>query len=315
MNSFLVSLNAVFPFLFYLTFGFGLRKCKIADEALLNRINKVVFAAFFPFTMFNNVRNMEVDLQSCTKLVIVSVLTLAILLVIINIAVPMLVKENAKRGVLIQALYRSNILLYALPLAECLFGEEGLSIASIIVAICIPIYNITAIIVLEYYRGNTPSIVTLVKKVMENPLLQGTMLGMVFALFHITLPSSLDTCVKTISSITTPLALMILGGTTKLTSIQNNKKYIIPTIVFKMIVFPAIALLIGIVTGLTNIELFSFFILFATPVAVASYSMACNMGGDGALAGELVSISTIVSIFTLFIWIWMMTYTQLIYPI
>ncbi|MDO4467935.1 MAG: AEC family transporter [Bacillota bacterium] len=315
MNSFLVSVNAVFPFLFYLFFGYCLRALRIADEDILNRVNKIIFVAFFPFTMFNNVRNMEMDIQACTSLVFISLLTLTVLLVGINLVVPLFVKENAKRGVIIQALYRSNILLYALPLAECLFGKEGLSIASIVVALCVPVYNVVAIVVLEYYRGSRPTLFVLIKKVIQNPLLQGTILGLIFSLFDISLPNSLDPCVKSISSITTPLALMVLGGTTKISSIQKNKKYIIPTLVFKMIIFPAIALCAGLLFGLRNVELFSFFLLFATPVAVASYSMACNMGGEGALAGELVSISTIVSIFTLFLWIWIMTYTQLIYPI
>ena len=50
----------------------------------------------------------------------------------------------------------------------------------------------------------------------------------------------------------------------------------------------------------------------ATPVATASFSMAQNMGGDGDLAGELVVSSTIISIVTLFLWIFLMSSLGLI---
>ncbi len=47
----------------------------------------------------------------------------------------------------------------------------------------------------------------------------------------------------------------------------------------------------------------AFYVVFATPVAAASYPMAQSMGGDADLAGEYVVISTLLSIFTIFGWI------------
>ncbi len=39
------------------------------------------------------------------------------------------------------------------------------------------------------------------------------------------------------------------------------------------------------------------------PVAVSSFTMAANMGGDGELAGQYVFLSTLVSLGTLFAFI------------
>ena len=46
-----------------------------------------------------------------------------------------------------------------------------------------------------------------------------------------------------------------------------------------------------------------FLIMSGAPVAVSSYTMAANMGGDGELAGEYVVLSTVLSIGTLFAFI------------
>ena len=62
-------------------------------------------------------------------------------------------------------------------------------------------------------------------------------------------------------------------------------------------------LAIGYALGLRGLELFLLIAVYGTPVAAASYPMAQNMGGDGELAGQLVVISTVVSVVTLFFWI------------
>ena len=51
---------------------------------------------------------------------------------------------------------------------------------------------------------------------------------------------------------------------------------------------------------------FLILVIFGTPVAVASYPMAVNMGGDGELAGQLVVVSTLLSLATIFLFIFCM---------
>ena len=80
------------------------------------------------------------------------------------VAVPLLVKENSRRGVIVQALYRGNCVLFAVPLAENVFGAEGASLASMVLAFIIPIYNVMAVLILEYFRGGKPSLPQLLKK-------------------------------------------------------------------------------------------------------------------------------------------------------
>lgn len=54
MENFLFALNTVLPFLLYIAFGYGVRMSGLADEDFMKRLNKVIFQAFFPILMFNN---------------------------------------------------------------------------------------------------------------------------------------------------------------------------------------------------------------------------------------------------------------------
>lgn len=153
MRSFIIAVNAVMPFLIYIVFGYGVRLCGLADEDFMNRLNKLIFKAFFPILMFNNLYKVDHGLVLNWKLAVTAVLSVLILQALLIITIPRMVSENAKRGVIIQAIYRSNFVLFGIPLTANLFGDEGAVLASMMVAIVIPVYNATAVIILEMFHG------------------------------------------------------------------------------------------------------------------------------------------------------------------
>lgn len=307
MESFLIAVNAVVPFLMYIAFGYGVRRSGLVDEAFMYRLNRMVFIAFFPILMFNNLYSVEGGIHLNGTLVataIISVLTLEGLLILI---IPRMVKGNPQRGVIIQAIYRSNFVLFGIPLGTTLFGEEGKILATMMVAIVIPMYNVTAVVILELFRGGKLSPAVLVKNVLRNPLIQGAVCGLIFTLLGIKLPAAVELPMKQFAEMTTPLALFILGGTMHFSEIRGNLKYIVPSMSFKLFVLPAVILLIATALGLSSVERFVLFEMYATPVATASYAMAQNMGGDGELAAQFVVLSTVASVFTIFLWIFFLT--------
>lgn len=307
MQSFLIAVNAVMPFLIYITFGYGIRMSKLVDENFMNSLNKLIFRAFFPILMFNNLYKIKPGFTLDTRMVILAVSSVLILQVFLIIVVPRLIKENPVRGVVIQAIYRSNFVLFAIPLTASLFGPEGETLASMMVAIVIPVYNVTAVIILEMFHGGKISFKTLVKNVCTNPLILGALVGFIFFVFEIKIPASINETVTQFANLTTPLALFVLGGTLHFSAIRGNLKYLVPAIFTKLMILPIIITVITVAMGFNNMERFVLFSMYATPVATASYSMAQNMGGDGELAGQFVVMSTVVSVITIFLWVFFFT--------
>jgi hypothetical protein len=309
MESFLIAVNAVMPFLIYISFGYGVVKSGLADEAFMNKLNKVVFRAFFPLLMFNNMYQLKRDFSLNLTLVATAVLSVLFLQALLLLVVPRLVKENPRRGVIIQAIYRSNFVLFGIPLAANLFGDDGSALASMMVAIVIPVYNVTAVIILEMFRGDggKTNPLVLVRNVCTNPLILGAAVGLVFFALRIKLPSSVEGPVSQFAGMTTPLALFVLGGTLHFSAIRGNLKYIVPSMTLKLALLPLLITALATVLGFSNVERFVIFEMYATPVATASYSMAQNMGGDGELAGQFVVLSTAASVVTIFLWVYLFT--------
>lgn len=306
MDNLYISLNAVFPFVFYMVCGFFSVKKGFADVPFMNKLNQLVFKLLFPIMMFKSIYNNGKVMELNIKIIVICVAGVLIVLGISSIIVVILVKENAKRGVIIQALFRTNTVLFAIPLTENLFGAEGAAIASMVVAFLVPIYNIFSVIILEYFRGGKAKISGMIKKIATNPLILGAVVALIFNYFLIKVPQIIMTPVSTFASMTTPLALFVIGGTLKFSSLKKDLKYIVAVIFTKMILVPAISVFVAVFLSLSKVETFEFFILFAAPIAVASFTMAQNMGGDGNLAGELVLTSTVSSVFTLFFWIFIL---------
>lgn len=307
MENFKIALDAMIPFLLYLGFGYCACRKGVFDEEFADKLNKVVFKLFFPCLTFYNIYNARLDAIPSVRLLLTIAISLLSLIVVLCLIVPHFVPVRNRIGVVVQAIFRSNVLLYGLPLTINLFGPESSSMTAMIVTICITIYNVMAVVVLELFNGESrTSVKKLLLGVCRNSLLQGAVLGMLLFAMHIRIPSGAEKVVSTLSSMTSPLALFVLGATLHFPEIQKNWKYITAVLCIKMLLLPAVMLGLGLLLHLEGMELFLLVMVYATPVATSSYPMAQNMGGDGELAGQLVMLSTVFSLFTLFFWIYLM---------
>ena len=132
MESFLVAVNAVVPFLCYITFGYVMKIKGVVKEDFLQQLNKMVFKVFYPFMTFYNIYKADASSLPRPVMLIFCGISILVLEVILVLTVPRLVKENPRRGVIIQAIYRSNFVLFGLPLTVSVFGDVASSVAAMV---------------------------------------------------------------------------------------------------------------------------------------------------------------------------------------
>ena len=225
---------------------------------------------------------------------------------------PRFEKENSRRGVLVQAIYRSNLTLFTIPLAESLYGNASGYLVALLIAFITPVYNIAAILVLEYFRNGTADPKVLLRRIFGDPLLQGIAAGLLLRLLRVPVPAYLEKPIQAIAAMTTPLALFALGGTLHLSSVRKNRNTLIPDFCLRMVLIPLVSYCITLLLPFTAMERFLLLLLFAMPIATSSYPMARSMGGDGELAGELVILTNMGSILTLFLFVFALSWLGLL---
>ena len=303
MSSLVIATNAVIPFMIYILLGAVAIRLGLVKESFLKELNGVVFKVFFPFIMFNNLYDVDFSALNGARYVGFAIGATLLNIILSFILVPFFEKDNRRKGVITQAIFRSNSVLYAIPLAESVFGGEGATMASIVVAFVVPIYNIASVAILEYYRGGKIAFGDLLKNILKNPLIIGAIAGVLFNLLPLHMPQSLVLPIDELCDMATPLSLFVLGGSLHLSDINKNKVALASGTILKLAIVPALLVFAMANLGFRGSELFVVFCMFATPVAAASYPMAQSMDADADLAGEYVVITTVLSIATIFCWI------------
>lgn len=94
---------------------------------------------------------------------------------------------------------------------------------------------------------------------------------------------------------------MILGASFSFGDVGRYFKELAITLGAKLVVFPALFLGIALLLGFRNAPLAVLLTVFGSPIAVSSFTMAQQMGGDDKLAGQLVVFGSILSIGTMFL--------------
>ncbi len=307
MESLYLSFSVVFPIFLMLAFGFFLKRIKYVDNHFLNILNMLVFKAFLPMVLFLSIYNTDKSKAFSPLIILLAVGGITIGFGLAMLIVPLFVKDNARRGVIVQAAFRSNFLLFGLPVTISLFGIENIGITAIIAAFTVPLLNVLSVIALEVFRPNSKiDFKKILMGIVTNPLIIAAAIGAVFLWLDIVIPAPILSTVNDFSEVATPMALMVLGAGFVFKAVKKNILALIITVFVKLVGMSVVFVPIAILLGFRGVELGSLMTLFASPVAVSSFTMAEQMDGDSELAGQLVVMTSVFSIITMFIWIWVL---------
>lgn len=303
MQAFSIAFHAIVPLFLIIAMGFGVKRLGWIGPEDVRRFNKVCFYTFMPVMLFYNIYTS--DFSHAVRLpyalfVVGMALAMILLAFLITLAAE---KTPERRGVMIQAAFRSNFVLLGLPIAAELLPEGNLGVTALMVAIVVPIYNMMSVVVLEYFRGGKPRAGEVLLAVVKNPLILGSVAGLLVRALHITLPEVLVSFAGKMNSAATPLILLLLGASFETREIARYKKELLVCVGLRLVVFPGALLTLSMLMGLRDIEFVTVLAMTAAPTAVNSFNMAQQLGGDSQLAGSAVVVSTAASFFTLFVWI------------
>lgn len=331
--------DAVVPILLLILLGYILHKKNFLNDNFLSIGKKLVFNVCLPVMLFVNIYDTE-GFSAIKWDVVLYVLAILVLFFIISFVIAVsTTKIPERRGVLMQCFYRSNFAIIGLPLAGALGGSEAMSMAAVLSAFSIPVFNIFAVISLTMFLGDTKSgkmdIKSVLMNIGKNPLIIGVLSGLVclglrqlqtelLGSVVLSLSRDLKFLYKTlghIKSITSPFALIVLGGQFEFSAVKGMFKEIAVGTASRLILAPLIG--IGMAVLLTAKTQWFFcgtneypgmIALFGSPVAVSSAVMAGAMDNDEQLATQLVVWTSIGSILTIFLTVCIMMPAGLLAP-
>jgi predicted permease len=296
------------PIFLLILLGHFLSKIKLWDDNFLEKANNVCFKCLLPVLLFYNVASANIFEVFNGKLILYVCLCACLLCGTLFLIVPLFVKDNKRRGVMIQGTFRSNFLLFGVPLGLSIGGVAGSTLAAVVASFYVPVINMLSVISLYVFSdAKDKNLKSALLGIVKNPLIIGGVSGLVFSVIRnsigFTIPVFLDTTLVNIKSIATPFAFMVLGGDLELDSLLRNVKFSAASVLGKIVIIPAIFLCLSALLGFDKLEMAILIAVFSTPNAVSSYAMARSYEADNELAAEIITLGTLLSIFTIFIFI------------
>ena len=298
--------STIIPIFIIIFLGLFAKQKGFITQDFLHQGNRLVYYIAIPAMIFSSISKAALRTQMNFAVIFI---TLASLVVITAIALGItrfLKMTGPSKGSFIQCSFHGNLGYIGLAVAFYYLGDSGFVKAAIISGFVMILQNIIAVIVLQYHSSNNkdrPKMFDTMKKTMANPVILSALSGIVFSLFNVPMPLIIDRALDILTGMALPMALLIIGASLSFEKLKPRFFNVMISSLLKVIVTPAIGLVLFKVLSITPTDYLPGLILLSSPTATLSYIMAKEIGGDPDFAVAAISICTIISSLTYGLWL------------
>ena len=302
----MIIINSIVPIFLLILLGRILQATHFLADNFFKNVNRLVFWIALPALLISNISSATLELASIGRIVILftggtllSLLTAWLLALILKMPAP-------KTGSFIQGSFRGNGAFIALPVIIYSLGSlnpQAETLATVVLALVLILFNILGVIVLVHYGENgesiRPTASALIGKLATNPLILACITGILLNLLAIKLPTFLFRPLTLLGRTALPLVLMSIGAALEFERLRGTASPSLIASLLKVVITPAFGFMLTTFLGYNHTESMIAIFYLAAPAAGMSYVMADVMGADGPLAGRIVALSTLLSALTI----------------
>ena len=298
MNFDVSILGSLVPVFFVILTGFVLRWFQFPGDEFWSRAERLTYFVLFPSLLFQKTATASLGAQSVSLMVIVlitAVFIMAGLLFYIK-------KWWSSGGPAFTSFFQGSIRFntyVGLAATFALFGESGLTIAAIAIAVLIPLMNILCVTVLILFNDqNMGSLQTIIKELVRNPLIIACTSGILLNYSGIGLHAVAEETFLIFGRAALPVGLLSVGEAIDIAAARNSGKTVVFSSLLKLIVFP---LLMWTLCNLLRLDpqLSAIAILFAAlPGSPAAYILSRQLGGDSPLMAGIITVQIVAAMVT-----------------
>ena len=299
---FRITLTNVLVTLFYIIPGYILRKTKIVSEKELTTVSGILIYIGTPFLVINAFLQMDFNWKDFGDMGLFFLMTLFLQGAFMAIISFILRKKfaDSKYRLMSIASVLGNVGFFGLPIVRALFPDNP-EVA------CFATMNMMSMNILLFTFGvyclTGEKKYISIKSALKNPTALGLYIALPIYFFGLKrfLPDALLGAVSTLSGITAPLCMIILGirlASAPLKDIFTNK-LVYPAVALKLVAFPLFCYAIVYFLPFTNAFKSSILVLAAAPAGSVILSLAEMHHGETKMAANIVLLSTVLCFITI----------------
>lgn len=313
MENLIFSLNATIPVFLLMVLGMFFRRLHWIDDVFASKMNKFVFTVSLPVLLFEDLATVDF-FQMWDTVFVLFCFGATAAGILIAAAVSLCFRQDV-RGEFIQAAYRSSAALLGIAFIQNIYGSA--SIAPLMIIGSVPLYNVTAVLVLTLFKPgqhgmDKKAMVQTLKGIVTNPIIIGIAVGLIWSLLRLPLPQIAAKTVNSIGATATPMGLIAMGASFNFKKAIGHVRPTVTAAMIKLIGLCAVFLPAAAAFGFRDEKIVAILIMLGSATTVSSYVMAKNMGHEGTLSSSVVMLTTLLSAFTVTMWLYVLRSMALI---
>lgn len=267
------------------------------DRTVWEQVESLVYYFLFPVLLFQSIVRSPLDLGATSSLIAAGLL-LGVSGIALAYALPYLPLlgrhiDRREHAASAQVAFRFNSFI-ALALAERLVGPQGLLLIAVLIGVCVPLFNVGAVWPMARH-ANTHFLGALVR----NPLIVATALGLATNLAGLRIPAWMDPTLNRIGAASLALGLMAAGAGMQFSTLAQAKTLAVSVLAIRHLLLPLVAAALAWALRLDPAQTTILLAFSALPTASSCYVLASRMGYNGAYVAGLVTLSTLLGVFSL----------------
>jgi len=285
------------PDFLLIVLGFVLCHRTTLDRTIWEAAERLVYYLLFPVLLFNSILKSPLQPSQTMSLAAAGVGTV-FCGVLLALAIGRWGGVDARLHASgSQVAFRFNSFI-GLALAERLGGPQGLAWMALVIALCVPLCNVAAVWPLARQGGHSYG-----RELLRNPLILSTVAGLAANFAGLQFPEAVATTLQRIGLAALPLGLMATGAGLRLGRLKAAPGLAATLMVVRHAVLPTIAIGLTAALGLPPGQR-TIVVMFASlPTASSAYVLAARMGGDGGYVAGLVTLSTLLGMLSVPLWL------------
>lgn len=310
MESLLFSLHATIPVFLLIVLGGLFRRGGLLNDAFCQVSDKLVFHVALPVMLFLDMAKSDIRQDFDLPYLLFCAGVTSLIFFSLWFLARRFLPERHLVGEFVQVSYRSSAAILGLAIIKSVYGTVGA--APLMILGSVPLFNLYAVLLLtmegpQAKEGRfSVKLRHALRGAVTNPIILGILLGLLYSLVGLPpLPSIAQKTLDSLAVLATPLALLSIGASLRLTESKNNLRLANLAAAIKLLLLPALFLPLAIVLGLRDTKLLAFLIMLGSTSTPTCYIMAKNLGHDGRLSISTIVLTTLFSAFTLTLWIFL----------
>ena len=287
----------LFPDFSLILCGYLVCRYTALNRTVWAQVETLVYFLFFPVLLFHSIVKSPLDITATSSLIGAgwAMMFIGIALAYSLPYWPWLGRHIGRRehAATAQVAFRFNSFI-GLALADRLAGPQGSLLIAVLIGVCVPLTNVAAVWPMARHaeRG-------FLRELMRNPLIIGTASGLAANLLGFTLPVWLEPTVSRIGAASLALGLMAAGAGMQFGALRRDKTLAVAVLTIRHFLLPLAALGLSLLFQLDPVQTTVLLAFSALPTASSCYVLATRMGYDGGYVAGLVTLSTVMGMFSL----------------